>query len=88
MRTREEVMKNMVAVATALEREGLTEEQKARGNARYAELEEELRQIEEAEKKAQEAAETADDYVYPTNIWPYVKKIRDTLGYKPKVRRK
>ncbi|MFD2330639.1 hypothetical protein ACFSR7_15410 [Cohnella sp. GCM10020058] len=49
--TREEIVAEMVRVAEALEKPELTDVQRARGRAKYETLEEELRELDEAEER-------------------------------------
>lgn len=74
--TRDEVLKEMVRVAEALERPALKPDQIARGKAKYEELEAKLNAI-----KAQE--ETAAVIVHPEHIKTHLDKIRETLAKKP-----
>ncbi len=55
MRSREEVITEMIKVADALEKPNLKPEQIARGKSRYDELEEELTQIIDSDRRAEEA---------------------------------
>lgn len=71
--TRDELMKEMVRVAEALERPGLKADQLARGRAKYDELESKLNEMKQVEASIQ----------HPEHIGKHLNKIRETLAKKP-----
>lgn len=77
--TRDEVLKEMVRVAEALERPGLKPEQILRGKAKYDELQARLNEIDAQEKAKKEKGESPE---YPEHIKKHVDKIRETLAKK------
>lgn len=74
---RDEVLKEMVRIAEALERPGLKPEQIARGMAKYEELEAQMNRIKAWEKMQEEAAAQ-----HPESIKKSLDRIRETLAKK------
>lgn len=78
--SREEVLQQLVKVAEALERPTLTPEQKERGWKKYAELEHQLRELDEEEKSKPVAVHTPVKPVDPADKTVHaMQNIRDIL---------
>jgi len=84
MRTRDEIQNEMIEVADAMERPGLSLDQARKAKAKYAELESELAFLVNRERK--EASGHA--YEYPEPIRSHVEKIWSILDPAGKRRRK
>ena len=85
MSRRDEIQREMIKVAQALEMPGLKPEQLARGKARYDELETELAFIINHERR--EAEKNPPTYQYAPDVQEQVDKVWATLDPKGKRRR-